>query len=292
MRQISQAELSIVIGVGEGESDLAACLAALTSQAPGEILVVRTANEMVTPGLPIRVIDAPTGTLMPGLWKIGLDQARGTLVAFTTAGFVPAPDWVARIVDAFSGGDLAGIGGVIDPPEETLTPGASWAVYFARYSLFLPMRETGASPRAHLPGENAAYRRADLDRYGELLRGGFWETLLQARLADDGRPLLYDPALRVRFGGARHLPWRARLQHGRHYGRTRSLSSRGRRAVYAAASPFLAPLLLWRIFRRVPAPMRIQFVRALPGLYVLIGAWSIGEAAGYVSGLQASTTSE
>ena len=77
---------------------------------------------------------------------------------------------------------------------------------------------------------------------------------------------------------------RNRFEHGRNYARTRSqrLSGWGRVA-HLTATPALALVLAARIARTVDAEERRDFLRALPATLTFLGAWAIGEAAGYAT---------
>ncbi len=275
--------ISVVIGMTEHDTGLEACLRALLPQAAHEIIVVTSTPQDRMAFPQVKFVQTSPDELMPRLWKRGLDEASGEIIAFTVANCIPSNDWLSRIESAFSeSGTVAGVGGAIAPPDAGV-----WAIYFARYSAFMPTGQSAPFDADYLPGENAAYRRADLAGCADLLQTGFWETLIQARLRSQGFRLIYDPALQVQMSGEMGMSLRTRFQHGRHYGRTRPMRSPAHRLIYILTAPLVTPLLFRRIARRVPAAWRPQLIRALPPLLLLVMVWNLGELSGYLSPVSA-----
>ncbi|WP_218081772.1 glycosyltransferase family protein [Anthocerotibacter panamensis] len=221
---------------------------------------------------------------MPQLWGLGIQQSQAGLVALTTGHCVPTPGWVEGILAWGRSEPLyAGRGGPIAGPEGRAA--RDWAVYFTRYSAFMPQAGQGRAAR-EIPGDNAVYRRADLERFWLDRQEGFWETLFHERLRQAGRGLYFAPEMQVRLGetaGAGDF-WRARFRHGAHYGSTRPGTSWGGRILRIVAAPLLLPFLIARIGGRVvrQRPDWLgKFCWALPWLVIFLGAWSLGELKGY-----------
>ncbi len=308
--------ISVVIGVQGAVAALPACLAALQVQAvaaDAEIIVVQagqdagqedaSAGELARRYPQVRWLHSPEGTLVPQLWKQGIDAARGPLVALTIAQCRPAPDWLQQIAGALAG-DAAAVGGPLVGPQNG---GAlDWALYFARYSAWMPAadphegvrtgqhtagvrteREYEATAVDDVAGDNAAYRRESLAGCEAVLRDGFWEVLVHERLVAQGRTILWQPAMQVEFyatGSLRSMA-QTRFEHGRYYASTRSGNRPATRALRALTAPALPFVLLARIYGRVRAKQPAwtsHFWRSLPALSVLVLAWSLGEMTGYV----------
>src|SRR5260221_9942466 len=183
--------VTVVIGSKNARATAEACLESVCAQAmriDTQILYV----EASTAGPPefsfdslasVVCIEASPTLLVPDLWALGLSKAKGAVVAFTTADCVPAGDWLESIFAALENEpQAAAVGGPIEPPEGG--SGADWALYFTRYSAYLP--PVDAHRTRDLAGDNAAYRRADLDQCVEQIANGFWETLVPPRLEGMG----------------------------------------------------------------------------------------------------------
>jgi hypothetical protein len=135
-------------------------------------------------------------------------------------------------------------------------------------------------------GDNAAYNRAALGDCKSEMQNGFWEVLVHTRLVASGKTILWAPEMQMEFNAAGNL-WatmRTRFWHGRYYSSTRKGNTPIIRFVRMLTAPLLLPLLLGRICRRVwrhRPDWMIHVWRALPALFVLVTAWSVGEMSGY-----------
>jgi hypothetical protein len=285
---VSEHILSVVVAAWPDTAGLAECLGALAPQqdAATEIVVVAAQEppaELAGRFPRVRWLAAGPDRLIPHLWGLGVARSRGQVVAFTTAHFTPAPGWVAAVRQAHVRLEAPAIGGPIEPPRGGSA--VDWATFFLRYSSYLRCDREQDVP--DLAGDNASYKRAVLASCPNLGTEGFWELDLHRRLRAEGQSLVFVPAMRVTlrrsFGFGPFL--RQRLQHGRHFGRSRF---RGRsawvRAVAVAASPLVPAVFLGKITGRVLRSRRDfgPFLRALPPLLCFVLAWSLGEAWGYL----------
>lgn len=230
-----------------------------------------------------QIVAGPNGALTPHLWGLGIARARTPWVGLGIGDCSPAGDWL-EVVDAQIAGhpEAAGFGGPIAPPVGG--GGRLWAIFYLRYSAYL---ESAAGAAEEIPGDNAVYRREDLERHWRDRADGFWEVLLHRELRAAGRGLRFVPELQMRLEAAPSLSTmaRERLRHGRHFGATRPLAP-PRRIAAALASPALLPLLLIRLARRqarLRPEWRGRWRLALPALLVLLAAWSCGEMLGYLA---------
>ena len=261
----------------------------------GDLVVVDAScdgtADMIEAGFPgVRVLRRRPGRLAPELWGDGLAATDAPLVAFSNAAMVPSQGWLRALRDRLDETDAAAVGGPIEPGEG-LGP-TDRAVYLLRY---LNYWQPGAGGRpVEPPGDNALYRRERLSGMGDLLRTGFWESEVHARLRSRGERLVSADGARVSFrGGARLAPMVGqRFRHGLRFGASRA----GRmgataRTVRAVAAPAVPAVLLGRVARglraidQAPGP----WLAALPGLALLATAWAAGEARGTWTGPPRST---
>lgn len=295
--------LSVVVASVESRRTIEPCLASVTESVKDlgegsvEILLVDASRdgtvELARRSFPhVIVEEQPPGTLVPVLWARGIERARAPLIALTTGHCEVERDWARRLIEALNDG-VAGAGGPL-----ALRPGAGvvdWAVYFLRYSGFLPDRERGRHDRPSLgemdvrpvreiPADNALYRADDLRRHAGLFHDGFWEVPFHRELRAQGRGLVWVPGARVGFG----LSWpfftilAHRFAHGSHFGRWRIREGRESKVRVIAAAPLVPLVLALRTGRRLadrPA-LLFRFAASLPWFLLLAGSWALGEAAG------------
>src|SRR5215831_10140344 len=100
--------LSIVIASHNGRDNIGRCLSALQGvlkSGDAEIIVVDNSSDgsseiVARQFADVKLVQAPKDKFIPQLWEIGIQQARGEIVATTTAHFVPENDWVPQILKA------------------------------------------------------------------------------------------------------------------------------------------------------------------------------------------------
>lgn len=282
--------ISVVLAARRGGDVLRACLESLAPQIEAgrdELIVITAGAERGTlAALAPRAVhlEAEQDALVPRLWGIGILHARAPWVALTSTDCRPADDWLAAMTRASREVPApAAIGGPIEPPAGGRP--VDWALYFARYHAFLPPGDDG--PVAELAGENTVYRREPLERAWVERSDGFWEAPVNQRLMAAGETLSGRAEMRVRMLGGNRLRARAaeRYRHGRHFGSNRVIGGRPERWARALSTPLLPPWLSLRIARRVArrrSDLLPRFLATLAWTLVLLGAWSAGEARGYL----------
>lgn len=279
--------LSVVVAVRDAQANVPAIVERLACarHADVEYLLGFTERDPDVPGmlpsLPnVRALRGAPESLIPHLWRDGIQAAGAPRVAVTTAHCVPSEDWVAALLAA----DLAsaaGVGGTIDC--DPAAPALDWAIHIQRYARFSPPQ--AARTVDDIAADNAVYRRADIVAQGDLLGEGFFEPGFHARFHAAGAALKLDPRIRVTHRNRYRAGtfFRQRYEHGRQFGAARS---RGqplrRRALYAAAAPLLPLVFLHKIVRnaRRHAELRKHWLRALPWLCFFLLGWGLGEARG------------
>jgi hypothetical protein len=281
------ATVSVVIGASAPDDALRGCLAALEPQRERvEVLVFQARAS--APALRerfdwARFVDRPDA-LVPELWRDGIDESTGDIVALTIAQMIPAPDWIETIREQHRRFDA--IGGAIDP-----APGLGVfdrAEYFCRYAR--DMRPFQERETVDLAGDNAAYKRPLLERNRELYRDGFWEPTVHHKLASDGVVCWHTPDVVVHQGPS--AGWRAfarqRLAHGRAYGNQRGAGfGTPRNLAGVLGSPLVPWLMTWRVLRNVATKRRHrrQVLSALPAIFFFNLVWAVAEARGHLDTL-------
>lgn len=283
-------KLSVVLASQNALTSVSDCLKTLENQCKSEdieIIVVDNSTddtaEIVKREFPnVNLINAAKDKLIPELWGIGIKKSAGEYVALTTTHFVPSDDWIAETLLA-NEADYAGIGGAI---ENDANGGiVSWAVYFCRYSPYmLPFDKVEVEDFA---ADNASYKRRDLQFVEEARGDGFWENFVHQKMRKADMKLLKTPEIIVyhrdsfTFSGFMNQ----RFHHGKQFGNTRAAQMvLTTRLVYAALSPVIPFLYLYRIVGRVFAKKRNigKLVLASPVLILFLLSWSAGEFSGYL----------
>jgi GT2 family glycosyltransferase len=119
--------VSVVIPVYNGASTIAQTIECILKQCyrPAEILVVndgstdQTADVLSTFGSQIISINKPNGGPASAR-NCGVKRATGELIAFTDSDCVPDPNWLGRLVAAFTADTIAGVGGRIESAGNTM----------------------------------------------------------------------------------------------------------------------------------------------------------------------------
>jgi len=256
-----------------------------------EIVVVQTADCPrhldLTTRAPLTTIRVSGGALVPQLWAQGLAVAEGRYVAFTLANCEVSTNWAKDMIAALESG-ASGVAGPIECAPDVGV--VNRAIYYLRYSAFIPARVTDVDVSGEIPGDNAAYRRDALDRHREVTAEGFWEVLFHRKLRAGGGRLRISRGGRVRFCGGVGLrqALRHRFAHGRHFGAWRVADGQRRWWQIGAVAPAVPVLLLIRAGLRVvgsPAD-RWAFVTTMPIFLTVATAWALGEVVGAMSGAQ------
>lgn len=279
--------ISVVIASCREPRLLAESIAALLPQCRllGAELVIARGGELDDPPFPdeCRVVRCSAKATIPELRGAGLAEATGEWVALTEDNCVATADWLVELSAGFTG-EATVVGGTMGNahPTSPIDSGAA----FAEYGFFGPDQGAvtpGAAPL--VTGANVAYRRSVVAEVAAWALAGDWEDVIHGRLAAQGA------VFRVmrRATVLQNLHYRLadfcvdRYQHGRDYARVRSRQlAPATRAVHAAATPLLPPLLASRVWRSAGRGAPRSFLRALPFTLAFLSAWAIGEAVGYL----------
>jgi hypothetical protein len=287
------AGLSVVVATVDSAHSIRECLARLRQTVRGidsEIIVVDASRDGTGDIVEEIVGDAelvrlPYGTLTPDLWAVGIAKSRGRVVGLTT-GHCLVPDGWADSLMKRVGSDVVGAAGALVIGETARV--LDWAVYYLRYSEFIPFVNRSGDDVHTIPADNAAYDGSEIRRYVDSTASGFWEVDFHRSARAAGKSLAFVAAATAHFG--RSFPFMTiaahRFAHGRHSGSWRvqtGASSAARSVLAAPLVPFVLAARTARRAARVPGHLT-RFVASLPIFLVLAASWAAGEAWGAVAG--------
>jgi hypothetical protein len=284
-------DLTVVVACVEASRSVDRCLSALEEACAGlqAQLILADASRDGTAALvrarwsAVEILQFPPGTLVPQLWAAGLGLARGRVVAFTIGHMAVTRTWARALVDGLE--DAAGIGGPLILDDDARM--VDRAIFYLRYSAFLPSQLPDGPVAGEIAGDNAAYTRASLARHMSSLDDGFWEVEFHRRLRADGGNLKATTQATASF--TRSAPfwciaWH-RYAHGRHFGASRVAQGSSPLRIVGAA-PLVPLILAWRAAGRAfqDREHRRCFLIALPLFLALAAGWAAGEAWGALTG--------
>lgn len=284
---------SVIVASGAGGEFLFRCLASVRKQVAnggGEIIVVDRQGEATRQRIAREfpeavVVAAPTSgrPSVPQMRRIGVEAARGDIVAILEEHCTAPSHWFKTIVTNLTRADAAIGGPILDSEFVRLR---DWCVYFSEYHNFLPSWKD--EERFMLNGANIAYWRAKLLPHRDVLDSGYWEVTVHPRLARDGAFRAID-AMGVHHTGpfdyGYYLHQRYLLSRG--WGGTqKDHVSAARRAMHVMAGPIFPLFLFGRVTRRVLGQDRHvgKYLATLPLLVPVWVAYAWGEWLGYVFG--------
>lgn len=285
--------MSVVIASKVGSPFIDDCLMSLKQQVESsktEVIVIacgtgENAERLLRKFPWVRVIHHAEWSTIPYLRCLGVDDAKGDLVAIIEEHCLAAPNWLDKALEAYGNGRAGVIGGpVADYSYKRLR---DWVVYFCEYNLFMPPWSEGE--KHNLGGANIAYSRALLLKNRNLLAGGYWEAGLHASLAAQGVKFETVPAMIVYHRGPFKYGYylKQRYWFSRAFAGTRSQNlRRSRKLMYFAFAPLVPFLLLGRMTKQVLYRRChiAKFLMCLPLLVPVLVVYVTGELVGYAAG--------
>ncbi len=243
---MSETIVSVIMAVARGRARAERAIAHLLAQEGidrAEVLVI-DAGPPGAAGLAgcdhpsVRVIRVEQERTYGELRALGVRAAQGEIVAFLEDHAFVSPGWLQAVEQAFEG-PWDAVGGIVRNANPGV--GVSQAITWVDYG---PWLGDGSGGEAQMiPGNNSAYGRRRLLRYGEDLdRLLMTDVLLQWRILADGGRLYLAPSLSVDHLAVTAFGPAMRLQH--HYHRCLAALraeeygwSWLRRMAYALAAP-------------------------------------------------------
>jgi GT2 family glycosyltransferase len=193
---------SVIIPSYQSAQTIAACLGALLSQdfaEPFEIIVVDSSTDgtaaIIREQFPQVTLIALSRQTLPGPARnLGVQRARGEIIAFLDADCVPGRDWLAHLVAAHDAGYTIVGGAVLNGTPDSMV---GCAGYIGEFREFLPQGE--ARQVAHIPTCNISYKANIFRRYGGFPEAHYpqEDLLFNWMLCRQGEHIRFDPAIRV-----------------------------------------------------------------------------------------------
>jgi len=243
-----------------------------------EILVVAAADRVPRPFPPppgAAWITAPPGSDVPRLRRLGLDAARGEIVAFTEDSCTLAADWFGAWLATFTDPRVDAATGPVAPAMGDRP--VDWAVFFCEYAPFLPGPVASC---VRLAGNNFALRRDPARRLDPL---GVHES--EAASAASHRVCVAAACAGHTRRYSLRESLRDRLRFGHDYGRRRASALPGpARLASFLVGPAVLVAQAARLGRNVARRPRWfgPFLEHLPLTLGLLTAWSVGEWLGWM----------
>jgi glycosyltransferase involved in cell wall biosynthesis len=285
-------KVSVVIASIVGPPFIDDCLASLCSQrgAPEHEVIVadcrgsENVRRLAARFPQVRFIERQRRETVPRLRRLGVEAARGEIVAIIEEHCLAKEDWLATLATAFTPEYVAVGGPVFHCNYRRLR---DWVTYFLEYRSYLPPWPDGST--TSLNGANLAYRREVLLANLKLLDQSYWEAMLHPKLLAEGARFRSVPAMVVYHRGPFDYFYylRQRYLFSRAFaGSRRATLSPSQRAAYLAAAPAVPFLLLARMGARVwQKRCRVdKFMYSLPLLMPALGIYVFGEFMGYAFG--------
>ena len=292
MNTLEKKEVSVIIASKVGAPFIDDCLTSLANQenAPDfEVIVVdchgKETQDRIARNFPwARLIAQDTRRTIPDLRRIGVEHAKGQIIAILEEHCLAAKDWIKTIVKAHENQCAAVGGSVLDDNYNRLR---DWVTYFCEYNAYMPPVSSGVVN--DVPGNNVSFKQDVLRKHLANLNHGYWEAFLYSSLQSEKAILFSDPGMEVYHRGPFDYGYylRQRYLFSRAYsGARREFVPKGRRAIYALASPLLPALLLGRIAMRVwKKRCHVdKFLLCLPMLIPVSMVYVFGEVVGYLAG--------
>jgi hypothetical protein len=215
---------------------------------------------------------------------VGLQLARGNVIAMIEDHGRPADDWVSQMLKAHEQ-PFEVIGGAIENAEDRPL---NWALYYCDFGRYGRPFKTGEV--SYVSDVNLAYKRDALMVVNDIWRDAYHETTVHWTLLSQGKKLCLDDrpvVYQKRKGLKLFRTLSERIAWGRVFAETR-VNELGfiRRLFFAASSPLLPPLLLFRVFRHMRRQKQTpgRMILTLPIAFLLLIGWSFGESIGYFIG--------
>lgn len=196
--------ITVIIPSYNSQGTIRGCLDSVLNQSYGdryEVILVDSSSDntpqIVTMEYPqVKLIHLERKTDPGAARNIGIQEARGDVIAFIDSDCQAGSDWLEKIAAAHESSYRI-VGGAVlnDNPEGDLVGWAGYLAEFREFMLGHPKREVG-----HIPTCNISYKRAIFAVHG-LFEGEYYpqeDLVYNYRLSRNGEKILLDPGIQIR----------------------------------------------------------------------------------------------
>jgi glycosyltransferase involved in cell wall biosynthesis len=195
--------ISVVIPSYNSENTIKKCLDSLLRQSylgDYEIILVDSSSDktpnIVSSDYPqVRFFHLEKKTDPGTARNIGIQQAKGQLIAFIDSDCFAAPDWLEKI-DSAHKSRYSIVGGVVKNANEE-DDLIGWAGYIAEFRESIP--ELPKQEVSHIPTCNISYKRKVFDEFG-VFQGKYYpqeDLIYNFNISRNGEKILLDPMIQV-----------------------------------------------------------------------------------------------
>ncbi|VAW92779.1 hypothetical protein MNBD_GAMMA23-349 [hydrothermal vent metagenome] len=221
----------------------------------------------------------------------GVSAAQGERILLIEDHCEVTPKWLESMQVTLSNSNCIAGGPVKNGSNSSLF---CWALYWSEYSAMMPPFPAESMP--YLSAVNCGYFKTALDACNNVWQDGFYDNEVHDALITQGAK--YCPATNAIVLTSLPFSFNQALVHlytgGKRYGSYRGGHQWNSQRLIRVLSTFAVPaVLLVRIFKliRQRQPQHtVTFLMAWPVLYILLGAWGLGELVGTLRGFNKKMT--
>ncbi len=297
-----QPDTSIVIASFSSIQHLDKCLTSLKAHAKGVNVIVSTifTAEQLAPlqqRFNFKIVLNPDEQYLQSarlretrvfrLRTRGVQAAEGEKIILLEDHCEVTPKWLDSLQATLKNQQCIAGGSVTNRADSSLY---SWALYWSEYAAMMPPLPTKGL--TYLSAVNCGYFKTALDACKSVWQAGFYDNEVHDALIKQGAK--YCPATHATVYTSLPFSFNQALVHlytgGKRYGSYRGGSQWTiQRAIRVLSTLAVPAVLLARVFKLIRSrqPQQIKtFVFAWPVLYLLLGAWGLGELSGTLKGIK------
>jgi len=195
--------ISVIIPSYNSENTISKCLNSVQNQnysGEYEIILIDSSvdktPQIVSSNYPdVKFIHLNQKTDPGAARNIGIEKARGDIIAFIDSDCIAAIDWLENIEKAHESSYNI-IGGVVNNGNEK-NDLVAWAGYISEFREFLP--EHPKKEVSHIPTCNISYQRKIFNKFG-LFEGKYYpqeDLVYNYNLRQNGEKILLDPTIHI-----------------------------------------------------------------------------------------------
>lgn len=289
--------ISIIIPSYYSQSTIGECIRPLIAQRIEEnfeILVINSSSDdtsiIVKTHFPtVRFIQLEKRAFAANARNIGIQKARGDILAFIDSDCIPSSNWLSKIVSWHQNGYRAVGGSIVNASNENIFSKAEYPLEILEFSPNNPKREV-----KFVSAANCSFSREVFDKYGLFpdIRAGE-DLMFCHRIFEKGEKIIFDPDIKVFHKNDISFKTylKKQVMHGKHSYEIRQMAKLSGSFIN---NPFILPLLLpflpfiraFRVIYRsscLKNKLIYDIVSTFPSFFLGCVMWTFGYAIGYTN---------